>query len=127
MSQLVDHDDRIRICDCSKIEDGRPTLSWSEKDFDLCFNCLEKLYIKYLDPKLKKFEEIVITRKTIKEELRNKVFERDKYKCVKCGKKEKLVMDHIVPFIRGGKTELKNLQTLCSNCNRIKGAKVINA
>jgi 5-methylcytosine-specific restriction endonuclease McrA len=30
--------------------------------------------------------------------------------------------DHIIPRSRGGKTELKNLQLLCRECNRKKGA-----
>lgn len=35
-----------------------------------------------------------------------------------------LELDHIVPFIRGGKFEVSNLQTLCNTCNTRKGAKV---
>jgi len=60
--------------------------------------------------------------------LRYKVLNRDKFKCVKCGASPatdhscKLHVDHRIPFSRGGKTALDNLQTLCQNCNLGKGA-----
>ena len=57
--------------------------------------------------------------------LRNKVFERDEYTCQICGKTihqgAVLCIDHIIPKILGGKSKLNNLQTLCVQCNSIKG------
>jgi len=59
--------------------------------------------------------------------LRYKVLSRDKFKCVRCGASPatdptcRLHIDHIVPFSKGGKTLLENLQTLCENCNLGKG------
>ena len=44
-------------------------------------------------------------------------------RCQLCGvsaKKRPLDVDHIIPRSRGGKTELANLQALCSKCNRSK-------
>ncbi len=44
-------------------------------------------------------------------------------RCQLCGisaKERPLDVDHIIPRSRGGKTELANLQTLCSKCNRSK-------
>jgi 5-methylcytosine-specific restriction endonuclease McrA len=32
--------------------------------------------------------------------------------------------DHVVPFIHGGLTILKNGQALCASCNQQKGAKL---
>ncbi len=55
--------------------------------------------------------------------LRFRVMQRDNFKCCICGaspaKDPSVVLhvDHIVPWSKGGKTELDNLQTLCSNCN----------
>lgn len=55
--------------------------------------------------------------------LRLKVLSRDNFRCVFCGKSPatdfgtKLHIDHIVPFSKGGKSTLENLQTLCEECN----------
>jgi hypothetical protein len=52
--------------------------------------------------------------------LRFMVFRRDGYTCQYCGRKAPLVplhVDHIVPWARGGRTELSNLRTACSMCN----------
>ncbi len=59
--------------------------------------------------------------------LRLKVYERDKYTCVFCGRsrlKHNVVLhaDHIIPFSKGGKTIFENIQTLCSECNLGKSA-----
>ena len=52
------------------------------------------------------------------------ILKRDNYKCVICGqgKKEgfKLHVDHIKPKNLGGKSEIKNGQTLCAKYNFIK-------
>ena len=59
--------------------------------------------------------------------IRLKVLDRDTYRCVFCGKSPatdvgtKLHIDHIIPFSKGGKTALDNLQTLCYECNLGKG------
>ena len=34
------------------------------------------------------------------------------------------VIMHVYPEVRGGSSELDNLQTLCRPCNSIKGAKI---
>jgi len=113
------------ICDMCEKDDGRPTLYWKERDFDLCYECLEKLYLyhNFISDKDEEKMGIKVIRKTISEELRNKIFKRDGYKCKKCGRKEDLTIDHIIPFSKGGTTEINNLQTLCKKCNRKKGAK----
>lgn len=66
-------------------------------------------------------------KRTIPLKLRLKVLQRDNFKCTYCGASPatnpniQLHIDHIVPFSKGGKTELGNLQTLCQNCNWGKG------
>ena len=42
--------------------------------------------------------------------------------CVKCGNKEDIVKDHIIPIYQGGSDGLDNLQPLCRKCNASKGA-----
>lgn len=57
--------------------------------------------------------------------LRFTVFKRDAFKCIACGRDGRnsiLEVDHVQALTNGGKTILKNLQTLCFDCNRGKGA-----
>jgi 5-methylcytosine-specific restriction protein A len=53
-------------------------------------------------------------------QIRLKVFSRDKYRCVECGKSAHLTIDHILPISKGGTDELNNLQTMCDGCNQRK-------
>lgn len=59
-------------------------------------------------------------RESIPEELRRLVFRRDGGACVRCGSRELLQFDHVIPVARGGASTLENLQVLCSECNRAK-------
>lgn len=66
-------------------------------------------------------------RRSINLSLRYKVLSRDNFRCVRCGSSPatkldcKLHVDHILPFSKGGKTTMENLQTLCEKCNLGKG------
>jgi hypothetical protein len=58
------------------------------------------------------------------------VCQRDKYKCPLCppklwGQKEEYVIDHILPWAKGGETVLDNLQVMCKEHNASKSAIVI--
>jgi len=59
--------------------------------------------------------------------LRYRVFQRNRFKCVACGRSPAtdldivLHADHITPVALGGKTVIENLQTLCEGCNLGKG------
>jgi len=59
--------------------------------------------------------------------IRWQVFQRDKWKCVSCGRSAAndviLHVDHIIPRSKGGKHDLDNYQTLCHICNIGKGNK----
>lgn len=52
------------------------------------------------------------------EELRNKILERDGYKCYICGKETNLHVHHIIPRDEGGPHIPENLVTLCGSCHR---------
>jgi 5-methylcytosine-specific restriction endonuclease McrA len=55
--------------------------------------------------------------------LRYRVLKRDQFRCRQCGRSPAtevgcvLHVDHVIPFSKGGKTTLENLQTLCKHCN----------
>ena len=67
--------------------------------------------------------KIVNRKKTIPQNLRTKVFERDAYRCLHCGAHLNLTVDHIKPESKGGTLDFDNLQTLCRPCNSRKGVK----
>jgi hypothetical protein len=51
---------------------------------------------------------------------KQKIFERDKFKCCNCGISgdlKALEVDHILPICNGGSNDYSNLQTLCYKCN----------
>ena len=52
---------------------------------------------------------------------RHNVFKRDRNKCVYCGTKESLTIDHVVPKSHGGRDTWENLVTACQKCNAKKG------
>jgi len=47
-------------------------------------------------------------------------------RCLACGLKKKLEVDHVVPLTKGGSNDLSNLQPLCRSCNSKKGTKIID-
>lgn len=65
-----------------------------------------------------------IQRIPLKESVRHEVWRRDAGRCVRCGSREKLEFDHIVPVIRGGSDTARNIELLCEACNRKKGATI---
>ncbi len=61
-------------------------------------------------------------REQIARELRLAVFQRDGGRCVNCGSNFEIQYDHVIPVALGGASTLENLQILCADCNREKGA-----
>ena len=68
--------------------------------------------------------DIPPSREPIPEDVRFFVWRRDGGKCVKCGGKENLEFDHIIPISKGGSSTERNIQLLCEQCNREKSAKI---
>ena len=60
----------------------------------------------------------------IPEETRIAVWRRDGGNCVRCGSRERLEYDHIIPISRGGSNTARNIELLCENCNRSKGDRI---
>jgi hypothetical protein len=63
------------------------------------------------------------TTRNINLRLRFMILQRDNFSCKKCGRSPAkdtsviLHIDHIIPWSKGGETEVNNLETLCKNCN----------
>ncbi|MCP5006227.1 MAG: HNH endonuclease [Planctomycetes bacterium] len=57
---------------------------------------------------------------------RSVCYTRDHHRCVRCGSTEQLSIDHIIPLVKGGSyTDIRNMQTMCTTCNKGKGTKII--
>jgi hypothetical protein len=61
-------------------------------------------------------------RSHIGRETRLAVFARDGGRCADCGSHFDLQYDHVIPLALGGGSAVDNLQLLCADCNRRKGA-----
>lgn len=67
------------------------------------------------------------TRPKIPAALRRSILERDGFSCQHCAATEKLCVDHIVPWSKGGSDDPTNLQILCAPCNSRKGDKMASS
>jgi len=54
--------------------------------------------------------------------LKRSIRERDGNRCVRCGRTERLEVDHIVRYVDGGGNKPSNLRTLCHDCHAQRGA-----
>lgn len=108
-----------RICDCcdERIE-GKVHYHWEEKDFDLCCNCIEKLYQDMFEPALK--DDLHNKKEKIPKNIKWKIWRRDNFTCQYCGIKDDLSIDHIFRESKGGKLIDENLVTSCRKCNSKK-------
>ena len=100
--------------------------------FGICDRCTEDAARCYMDrhcgevkdPFKLEFDDVPkptkYKKKPIPQKIRVAVFERDKYRCLKCGDHKNLACDHIIPEKCGGDAVLDNLQTLCQQCNNAK-------
>lgn len=64
------------------------------------------------------------TRPRIPQNVRIEVWRRDGGKCVRCGSRDNLEYDHIIPISKGGSNTARNIELLCEPCNRSKGANI---
>jgi hypothetical protein len=66
---------------------------------------------------------------TVSLKLRFEVFKRDNFTCQYCGRKTPeviLEIEHVIPLSKGGTDEFDNLTTSCFECNRGKGASLLD-
>jgi hypothetical protein len=62
--------------------------------------------------------------RTIPRHVVSAVYQKYQAKCVECGSKTYLELDHIIPLSKGGATSEANLQLLCRGCNQRKGNRI---
>lgn len=55
-----------------------------------------------------------------------RILRRYDHRCVACGRKGDITMDHIVPIAKGGRHSAENMQPLCRSCNSSKGSSIID-
>jgi hypothetical protein len=63
-------------------------------------------------------------RTAIPEAVKLLVWTRDEGQCIRCGSKENLHFDHIIPVSKGGGNTEDNIQILCEYCNLQKSDKI---
>jgi 5-methylcytosine-specific restriction endonuclease McrA len=62
--------------------------------------------------------------RVIPQDVRIAVAAWDGGRCRQCGSTEDLQYDHVIPWSRGGANTVNNVQLLCGECNRRKGARI---
>src|SRR3989344_801920 len=85
-----------------------------------------KFYLKPVLTKIFNRVEDLPFNRLIPTAVKVSVWERDRGKCVLCGKTENLHYDHELPYAKGG-TSLteKNIRILCAKCNLSKSDKIM--
>ncbi|MBZ5624807.1 MAG: HNH endonuclease [Acidobacteriia bacterium] len=63
-------------------------------------------------------------RTAISTSVRTEVWRRDEGRCVRCGSRDRLEFDHIIPVALGGSNTSRNIELLCETCNRLKSASI---
>ena len=84
----------------------------------------ERRKFERLKNKHEKLSNVEYQRPSIPESVRIIVWKRDSGKCVRCGSRKNLEYDHIIPISKGGGNTARNIELLCEQCNRSKGAKI---
>jgi hypothetical protein len=87
----------------------------------------ERRYFEKLNAKFNQTANTNTTyeRPRIPESIRIEIWRRDSGKCARCGSREKLEYDHIVPISKGGSNTARNIELLCEKCNRSKSNNVV--
>jgi CRISPR/Cas system Type II protein with McrA/HNH and RuvC-like nuclease domain len=92
------------------------------EEFDKERRLFEKLKAKFDETAS---EDVAYNRPRIPENVRIEVWRRDGGKCARCGSRESLEYDHIVPISKGGSNTARNIELLCEKHNRSKSNNVV--
>src|SRR3989304_2272257 len=71
-------------------------------------------------------QESTFDRVSILPSVRAAVLERDNYRCRYCGASAE-VLDHVIPYSKGGSNQADNLVACCSGCNSIVHDRLFNS
>ena len=87
---------------------------------------ISSLIERYLSPKERRSLEVASNGRYVPRSVKRRVYERDGGKCcyqsedgTRCCQTKYLHIDHIIPFAKGGKTEVSNLRLLCPAHNQL--------
>jgi hypothetical protein len=94
-----------------RLLDGDQIINWSEYQADPTARDRQRRSRLKRQGKLNEYES------------KEKIFERDDYKCVYCLSDDNLTLDHMLPITRGGSDSVSNLVTACKKCNFKKNNK----
>ena len=116
---------------------GKSETHYNQRFFEMeCLDCGHRYFANGCDVWLRKCPVCQLqsakkkhssASRIVSDKLRYQVLKRDNFKCCACGASPakdpsvELHIDHVIPWSKGGKTTLDNLQTLCSKCNLGKG------
>ncbi len=101
---------------------GTPLEDVIHKDFAILwfvsFGLLE--FVRGAEAPIRKSATTTRSGRSIPQDVKIAVSVRDGGRCRRCGSDRDLQYDHIVPYSRGGSSDVDNIQLLCGRCNRRK-------
>lgn len=121
VGQVIPRKDLEELCKDNGTEWARSLRSLRDDGWKIDYNPSNNTYVfPYAEPVNEPKDSRYISKKLAAE-----VMIRDNSTCQMCGRTVaddgiRLHIDHIIPHEWGGKTELQNLQCLCSDCNEGK-------
>jgi hypothetical protein len=97
---------------------AKDLLSAIEQAVDLALEKWDPMGTAHSAPARKTKVETKVKSKYIPVAIRSEVFMRDRGECRNCGSRNFLQIDHVIPFAKGGESEVSNLRLLCRSCNQ---------
>lgn len=100
---------------------------WLKYPFDTLKKVERYGFFPFVIRNLKKIREFSLNKlssRYIPSQVKTVVWVRDGAKCRRCGSKEDLVFEHIVPIVKGGSNLENNIELICRLCSIRKSDRV---